>query len=112
MCRIVHLRATAWPPCVRTTPLGFPVVPDVYNICEGVDGETSTCIHVSVYLKMAMTKSLASFAPPMGDLFLVLSQGTTQESQATLGGISISQTTFLKERMGANEHGTMLPDAV
>ncbi len=29
---MLHFRATAWPPWSRATPLGIPVVPDVYRM--------------------------------------------------------------------------------
>ncbi len=35
MWRIDHASATAYPPLSRTTPLGFPVVPDVYSRYSG-----------------------------------------------------------------------------
>ena len=31
-CVMLHVSATAWPPLSRTTPFGFPVVPDVYRM--------------------------------------------------------------------------------
>ena len=67
MLAIDHMSATAWPPLSRMTPLGRPVVPEVYKTYSGSVAWTAThstgCAHsITVAQSTSRSSIMAALA--------------------------------------------------